>query len=225
MRPASRARFDETGAFQGFVGLAMDITEARRAEEHQRLLINELNHRVKNTLATIQSLARQTLRDGVDARDARERLTERLLALSAAHNVLTRENWEGADLSEIAHEAMRPYQEPSDGRVRICGPRARLAPNAALALSMALHELATNAVKYGALSSAEGRVSLDWEPNAAGDAMDLTWREAGGPPVNAPGAKGFGSRLLASLSGELGGPAEIDYAPGGLTCRLKAPLA
>lgn len=220
MRVAASARFDEAGAFRGHVGMAMDVTDTRRAEDHQRLLINELNHRVKNTLATIQSLARQTLRDGVTAREARERLTERLLALSAAHNVLTRENWEGADLGDIAREAVRPYDDQGD-RIAVCGPDVRLAPNVALALSMALHELATNALKYGALSAPHGRVALDWSRD--GQAIDLVWREAGGPPVEPPQATGFGSRLLAGLAGELGAPADVTYAPQGVVCRLRAP--
>jgi len=221
---ASRARFDEAGEFQGYVGLAMDVTEARQGEERQRLLINELNHRVKNTLATIQSLARQTLREGVPMIDARERLTERLLALSTAHNVLTRENWESADIADIAREAVRPYDDPPGSRIAITGPRARLAPNVALAISMALHELATNAQKYGALSAAGGRVCLRWELNAARDAVDVEWRETGGPPVSPPTSKGFGSRLLSGLTGELGAPAAFDYAPAGLVCRLRAPV-
>lgn len=224
LRTASRARFDEAGAFQGYVGLAMDITEARLAEERQRLLINELNHRVKNTLATIQSLARQTLREGVSMVDARERLTERLLALSTAHNVLTRENWESADIADIAREAVRPYDDPPGARIAIDGPRSRVAPNVALAISMALHELATNAQKYGALSAATGRVSLRWSLHSACDAVHLEWREAGGPPVAAPTSAGFGSRLLLGLAGELGAPAVIDYAASGLVCRLRAPV-
>jgi two-component sensor histidine kinase len=223
MRTASSVRLDEAGDFVGHVGMGMDVTETRRAEDHQRLLINELNHRVKNTLATIQSLARQTLRDGVSARDARERLTERLLALSAAHNVLTRENWEGADLAEIAREAVRPYDD-AGGRIAACGPPVRLAPNVALALSMALHELATNALKYGALSAPPGHVALDWR--ASGDrAIDIVWREIGGPPVVPPTSMGFGSRLLASLAGELGAPADVRFEPDGVVCRLRAPVA
>jgi PAS domain S-box-containing protein len=224
MRTASSARFDEAGAFRGYVGMAMDVTDTRRAEERQTLLINELNHRVKNTLATIQSLARQTLREGVSPRDARERLTDRLLALSAAHNVLTRENWEGADLAEIAREAVRPYDD-TGARIEACGPPARLAPNVALALSMALHELATNALKYGALSAPEGHVTLAWSVAPSGDAIDLAWRERGGPPVSEPATTGFGSRLLAGLGGELGAPADIRYDPAGLICRLRAPTA
>lgn len=224
LRTASRARTDEAGAFQGFVGLAMDVTDTRQAEEHQRLLINELNHRVKNTLATIQSLARQTLREGISMTEARDRLTERLLALSTAHNVLTRENWDSADIADIASEAVRPYDDPPGARIMIEGPRARVAPNVALAVSMALHELATNAQKYGALSAAGGRVTLTWRLAGTRDAVELEWCEAGGPPVQTPATKGFGSRLLSGLTGELGAPATIEYAPAGLCCRLRAPV-
>ena len=224
MRTASQARFDNAGAFRGYVGLAMDVTDTRRAEAHQALLINELNHRVKNTLATIQSLARQSLRPGVDINDGRERLTDRLLALSAAHNVLTRENWEGADLAQIAQEAVRPYDDPAGDRIRIDGPNARLAPSVALAVSMALHELATNAMKYGALSVPGGSVRLDWTRPADEGPLHLEWEERGGPSVTAPQAKGFGARLLASLTGELGAPADIDYRAEGVVCRLRAPV-
>ncbi|MGA0607294.1 sensor histidine kinase [Phenylobacterium sp. VNQ135] len=222
MRTSCQPRFDAQGVFQGYVGMATDITETRRAEERQALLINELNHRVKNTLATVQSLARQTLRDGVVTREARERFTERLLALSAAHNVLTRRNWESAGLSEIAEEAVRPWTP----RVVLSGPAVHVAPNVALAVSMALHELATNAVKYGALSDPAGRVTVDWRLD--GDAVAMTWTEAGGPPVTPPPAagRGFGSRLLGQgLAGELGAPADLDYRESGLVCRLRAPVA
>ncbi|HEY0647359.1 PAS domain-containing sensor histidine kinase [Phenylobacterium sp.] len=197
----------------------------RQAGERQRLLINELNHRVKNTLATIQSLVHQTLRDGIVTRDARERLTERLLALSAAHNVLTRENWQSADLGEIAREALRPYDDPPGARIDLSGPTARLPPNVALALSMALHELATNAVKYGALSAAEGRVRVGWTMAEGGKALVLDWEEAGGPCVAPPTATGFGTRLLAGLTGELRAPADLVYAPKGVTCRLQVPIS
>ena len=228
MRASSQPRFDSSGAFQGYVGIAMDVTDARRAQERQQLLINELNHRVKNTLATVQSLAHQTLREGMVTREARDRFTDRLLALSAAHNVLTRENWESAELSEIAREAVRPYNDPQAPRVLLEGPTARVAPNVALAVSMALHELATNAVKYGALSVPGGRVAVAWRFAPAGDAVELEWRETGGPPVTPPEGRGsgFGSRLLIQgLAAELGAPAELDYRPEGVVCRLRAPLA
>jgi two-component sensor histidine kinase len=224
MRAAAQPRFDDSGVFQGYVGLAVDVTEQRRADERQRLLINELNHRVKNTLATVQSLAHQTLREGVPTREGRQRLTDRLLALSAAHNVLTQENWEAADVADIVREAMRPYDVVRPPRIRAQGPPVRVAPNVALALSMALHELATNAVKYGALSVDEGRVSLTWAVSEG--RLHVTWRETGGPPVVKPSATGFGSRLLIhGLAAELRAPAEILYEPSGLVCHLTAPVA
>ena len=233
MRASAQPRFDANGVFQGYVGLAMDVTDARRAEERQRLLINELNHRVKNTLATVQSLAHQTFREGVVTRDARRQFTDRLLALSAAHNVLTRENWEGAELSDIVHEAARPYEDPQNARIVMAGLTARLRPPVALAVSMALHELATNAVKYGALSTREGRIRIEWRlapdrDGPGGDTVELEWRETGGPAVEAPSPArrtGFGSRLLTQgLAAELGAPAEVDYRPEGVVCRLRVPI-
>jgi two-component sensor histidine kinase len=208
----------------GFGLISRDITEGRRAEERQRLLVNELNHRVKNTLATVQSLARQTLRDDVTISEARQRLMDRLLALSAAHNVLTRDQWESADLGEIVREAMRPWLDPAAARIETDGDTARVAPNVALALSLALHELATNAQKYGALSAPAGRVELSWSrPPGRGCAL-LVWRESGGPSVRPPSTQGFGSRLLRSLAPDLGSAAEVEYAPSGLVCRLRAPM-
>jgi PAS domain S-box-containing protein len=227
MRSSLRPRFDPAdGAFQGYVGIAMDMTDIRAAEARQQLLINELNHRVKNTLATIQSIAHQTLREGMVTRTARALFTERLLALSNAHNVLTRENWESAELADIVAEAVRPYDEPRAPRILIEGSVARVAPHVALALSMAFHELATNATKHGALSTPRGRVALSWSIHMDGRAVEIVWREAGGPPVEAPARKGFGSRLLAQgLTAELGQPAALVFAPEGVTCTVTAPLA
>jgi len=226
MRTAARPRFDAAGRFEGYVGLGMDVTEVRAAEERQQLLINELNHRVKNTLATVQSIARQTLRDGVSADAARAHFTDRLLALSTAHNVLTRENWESAELADIAAEAVRPYDDAEAPRIAIEGSRTRVAPNIAVALSMAFHELATNATKYGALSVAKGRVTIAWTPAAQGGGVDIVWTESGGPPVTPPREKGFGSRLLGQgLTAEIGRPARLVYAPDGLVCTLTAPGA
>ncbi|MDB5470464.1 MAG: hypothetical protein JWR84_2024 [Caulobacter sp.] len=211
-------RQDASGRFIGMIGVNVDVTEARRAEQHQQLLINELNHRVKNTLASVQSIAHQTLRGGEATREARDLLTARLLALSAAHDVLTRESWEGADLVEVVAAALRPYDA---GRHGVEGPAHRVGPRAALAISMALHELATNALKYGALSGASGRVSVSWTPTD--DGLELTWREAGGPPVTPPTRSGFGSRLLRQgLVGELGGTVDLRYEPDGLICVIKA---
>jgi two-component sensor histidine kinase len=200
--------------------MAADVTDARDAERRQQLLIDELNHRVKNTLTTVQSLVHNTLRDAGAPSGIEEILTERLMALSAAHDVLTRENWSGARLADIARETLKPYL--AEGRILIEGPDARVPTNVAVALSMALHELATNALKYGALSTSAGEVRLSW---SRGDrVLRLEWREMGGPPVRPPERQGFGSRLLLrGLTGDLTSPAELIYAPEGLICRLDVP--
>ncbi|MGH6841588.1 MAG: sensor histidine kinase, partial [Methylocella sp.] len=188
--------------------IARDISERRWIEEHRTVLINELNHRVKNTLATVQSLASQTLRNAKSTADAREVLDARLLALAKAHDVLTREHWTGAGLNEVITEAIDAYSgERQAIGVHAGGPDLRLRTISALALSMALHELATNAVKYGALSTTTGTVAIDWR--IADDdppRFRLCWTETGGPPVEEPSRRGFGSRLVESgLAQDLGG--------------------
>ena len=215
-----RPRFNGAGAFWGHVGMAADVTDARNVERRQQLLIDELNHRVKNTLTTVQSLVHNTLRDAGAPARIEEVLTERLMALSAAHDVLTRENWSGARLADVARETLKPYL--AEERIRIEGPDARVPTNVAVALSMALHELATNALKYGALSTSAGEVRLSWSRGAG--VLRLEWRETGGPPVRPPARQGFGSRLLLrGLTGDLSSPAELIYAPEGLIYRLDVP--
>lgn len=204
-----------------------EIVERRRAEAHQRLLINELNHRVKNTLATVQSIAAQTRRSTRDPQESHQAFIERLVALSRAHDVLTQQRWEGADLKAIVTGAVEPF-DTGGARFRISGPSVWMEPQPALALAMALHELATNAAKYGALSVSAGRVELSWTvaPDGAdGVVVDLTWRETDGPKVVAPTRKGFGSRLLErGLASELNGTVEADYRPDGLVCTIHARL-
>ena len=215
-----RPRFNSAGAFWGHAGMASDVTQARDVERRQQLLIDELNHRVKNTLTTVQSLVHNTLRDAGASAGIEDVLTERLMALSAAHDVLTRENWSGAQLADIARETLKPYL--TEGRILMEGPDARAPANVAVALSMALHELATNALKYGALSTSAGEVRLSWSRGAG--VLHLEWRERGGPPVRPPERQGFGSRLLLrGLTGDLSSPAELIYAPEGLICRLDVP--
>jgi PAS domain S-box-containing protein len=219
MRASSKPRFDEIGTFLGYVGLSVDVTEMREAVARQQLLINELNHRVKNTLATVQSVIRQTLRRERPAGEARETLTARLVALAAAHDVLTRENWESAAMGDIVAQATAHLGGAR--RFDIAGPLVRLPPKTALAMSMALHELATNAAKYGSLSNESGRVRIGWTLDGA--ALTLTWREEGGPPVAKPAAAGFGTRLLRKgLVTDLGAPAELTYAPDGLVSVIRA---
>jgi PAS domain S-box-containing protein len=215
------------GTPERVIGVVLDIDERIKAEEHLKLLVNELNHRVKNTLATVQSIATQTLRHASSPKQARDDLETRLLALSRAHDILTRENWEGARLKEIVELAFAPYRPHREGRVRIEGPDVRLASRTALPLSMALHELATNAVKYGALSNKTGVVNLTWALRGADPMLlDLRWEESGGPPVEDQPKRGFGTRLIErSLAHELGGEARIEFAPAGVICTIVAPVA
>jgi len=214
---------DATGRVTSTLSAALDIDERKRAEERRTLLINELNHRVKNTLASVQSIARQTMRSARTPEEMAEVFTARLVALSGAHDVLTRENWEGAGLREIVQVALAPFE---GDRIVTEGPDVRLGARAALALGMALHELATNAAKYGSLSGETGGVRLSWQVRAGESAnLDLEWREHGGPPVTPPKRRGFGSRLLTQgVRSELNGAAEMDFAPDGLVCRISAPL-
>jgi PAS domain S-box-containing protein len=209
-------------------GVVFDITERKRWEEHLQLLIHELNHRVKNTLATVQSIAFQTLRSATTAEEAREAMEARLFALSRAHNVLTKENWEGAELGEIVAQAMEPYEGYGTDRLHWRGPQVRLSPRMALALAMALQELATNAVKYGALSNTTGEIRIVWnvDANTSPARLHLQWEETGGPPVEVPTRRGFGTRLIErSLAHELDGDVRINFARAGVTCTVDAPLA
>ena len=225
----ARPQIDARGQFQGYIGMAMDMTETKTAEARQRLLINELNHRVKNTLASIQSIVRQTLRPEETPAPVRERLIERLLAMSAAHDVLTRESWEGAAVDDIVRQGLAPFVDDQDpgqdpGRVVISGPSLRVGASTALSLALAVHELATNAAKYGALSIPAGKVAVAWEQTGEDRAV-LTWTERGGPPVRAPERKGFGTRLLdRGLAGDLGGRPELTFAVEGVRAVLPVRL-
>jgi PAS domain S-box-containing protein len=214
---------DAQGRIVGASKIARDITKHKEAERLQRLLVHELNHRVKNILATVQAVARQTFNSRQSGNTVRETFEARLLALSKAHDLLTRENWDGASLSQIVAEALSPYHRD---RFEIGGSDVRLPPKMALALALALHELATNAAKYGALSVPAGRVAITWrvQPNDPPHLI-LRWQERGGPPVVPPEQKGFGSRLIErSLALELGGDVTITYDPAGVLCEVKAPL-
>jgi PAS domain S-box-containing protein len=201
-----------------------DVTDRVQAERRQKLLLDELNHRVKNTLATVQAIADQTLRTSADPDAFRRAFEARLMALSATHNLLTAANWSGAKLREVACIEFRPY---SPERYKLSGPDVALTPAQALALGMLFHELATNAAKYGALSGERGRVEVSWRVRrGAGEAeLGIEWIERGGPQVSSPVRRGFGSRLIErSLEGSLGGEATLDFAPDGLRCRIRLPL-
>jgi PAS domain S-box-containing protein len=214
---------DEKGAVLRVVGAILDITARRHAEEHLKLLVNELNHRVKNTLATVQSIAAQTMRGARTLDEARASFEARLIALSSAHNVLTRRNWEGANLRTIVTEALEPYRVRWDDRLSMDGTDVWVSPSNAVAISMGLYELATNAAKYGALTVGTGRVHVSWtvEGEPGSRRARLVWIETGGPLVHVPERKGFGSRLIErSLAADLGGEARLEFRPEGVVCTL-----
>lgn len=214
----------QNGAIEGFYGLVQDITERKLAERHRELLVDELNHRVKNTLAVVQSIAAQSFKGDREPAEARAAFEGRLLALSDAHNLLTHENWDYAMLSDLIANAIRPFGE---GRFEVSGPDIALEPKAAVSIALALHELCTNASKYGALSSPHGQVGASWNVQDGADpTFRLNWEERGGPPVPERSRQGFGSRLIErGLAAELGGSAKMIFASTGLTCVITAPLA
>jgi PAS domain S-box-containing protein len=216
---------DSDGKLVGAVNMLVDISERKQSEMRQRALVDELNHRMKNTLATVQSLAAQTLSErGVPA-VVREDFEARLFALSRMHDHLTREHWESAEFGTILDEVFAPYR--GDGRVRLAGTPVQIAPRAALTLGMVLHELASNAVKYGALSTMEGRIDVSWNVAAdtAGRRLEIEWRESGGPVIEEPRHGGFGTRLLErGIAHELGGTAHIAFERAGVHCRMIVPL-
>ena len=215
--------FEGSGAERkpvAIAGASRDLGELKRAEELQRLLVNELNHRVKNTLATVQSIALQTLRSADDLPAARSALDARIVSLARAHDLLTDRSWSGADLRDVVLRALEPF---AAGQLELEGPSVDVPPRHALALSLALHELATNATKYGALSVTGGRMKLRWF--AEGGALHLDWRERGGPVVTPPTRRGFGTRMLEqALVRDLGGTTRLDYAAQGFRCAISAPL-
>ncbi|WP_157032975.1 sensor histidine kinase [Sphingomonas changbaiensis] len=210
------------GEVDRIIGVALDITDRKRDEEHQRLLLHELNHRVKNTLAVVQALAHQSFAGSRD--HARQDAFEgRLIALASAHNLLTRESWEAASLIDVIRSAAAAC-DPDEQRLTLDGPDIRVPPKAAVAMALAIHELCTNAVKYGALSNDSGQVTIAWRVEEG--RLRLVWTEAGGPPVDSPRRRGFGSRMLErALAGELVGSVNLDFAPSGLRCTIDAPAS
>jgi PAS domain S-box-containing protein len=216
---------DDTGQPLHLVKLVQNITERKIAERRQRLLVDELNHRVKNTLATVQSFAVQTLRSAPTVADGRKAFEARLIALSKTHDVLTRQHWEGADVREVVEQAIAAHRAPGQARFRISGPGLMLQPKAALALSLALHELATNAVKYGALSTQAGSIDIEWQVTRDPKRFRLRWSETGGPKVEPPERRGFGSRLVErGLSQDIAGDVRLDFTIDGVMCSVDAPL-
>jgi len=217
----------ERGEVTGIFVEGYDVTERVRGEAHLRLLMNELNHRLKNTLATVRAIVRQTLRGDGPMEEARQALSDRVAALSRAQDVLTNTNWHGAALLKVVEAAIAPYCGDDNARFRLDGPPVDLGSRAALSLSLALHELATNAAKYGALSNPEGQVIISWSiEHTPEPRLHLEWRESGGPPVVTPSHRGFGTDLIKrGLAMELDASVAFDYQATGFVFRFSAALA
>lgn len=221
---SARPIFDATGVkVVGAVQVSIDITERKRAETQRRLLTKELDHRVKNNLAIVQALVHQTLRNSENLADAQADIGARLVALANAHDILTRNAWIEGDLRATIESTVLTQAPPE--RVNIEGRAVSLAPNQVMVVSLAMHELTTNAVKYGALSNQTGTVSISWTTvEREGPRLVVRWIEKGGPPVSEPTKRGFGSRLLERLTQGEGGSAKRSFDYAGLTCTIELPL-
>lgn len=224
---------NEGGDIVQYFASFIDLTEHKKEQAQSRMLIDELNHRVKNTLAAVQSIVAQALRNATDPAAIRESIESRLFALSRSHDLLTRENWESAGLHDVIEAALEPFRAGGRAeRFAIVGDNIRFPPKAALALGIAFHELATNAMKYGAFSNDAGSILIAWtiepnarnKPDAKGRRLLLHWREKDGPRVSPPARKGFGSRVIErGLAHELGGEVDLDYRPDGVVCTIDIP--
>jgi two-component sensor histidine kinase len=219
---------DSDGEIAEWFGAATDVSARHEADEHMRLVVNELNHRVKNNLATVQAIAAQTFRNAGDLIQAEATFVGRISALALATDFLTGAKGPQPSMRRVLEEAGRPYA-PNAERYRLAGPDLNLPPKAAQAISLAVHELATNALKHGAWSAEQGEVAIDWAGATADDGarrLHFKWSERGGPPVEPPARRGFGSRLIEKgLAQELRGEVRLVFEPAGLACLIDAPLA
>jgi PAS domain S-box-containing protein len=216
------------GKVAGVIVTIYDITERKRAEEHVRFLMRELSHRTKNVMAVVQAISWQTAQQSLDFEDFEQRFMQRLESLARSHDLLAKRDWRGVVLEDLVRAQLEPFLDSAKERLAAHGPPLLLMPEAAQDLGFALHELGTNASKYGALSVPTGKIEIGWSINdgAAGARhFHMTWRESGGPTVGPPVRKGFGSAVItAMLSRTFNGEAELDYRPEGLLWELTAPM-
>ena len=223
----SPVRDDDGDIIQYFASF-VDLTSYKEDQAQSQMLIAELNHRVKNTLATVQSIVSQATRTNANPQAIKKAVESRLFALSRSHDLLSRENWRSAGLLDVLHAALEPFGglDERSGRVEISGENIRFAPKAALALGIAFNELATNALKYGAFSNEYGSIRIEWtvEPSPEGRRLVLIWTEKDGPVVVAPLRKGFGSQVIErGLAHEMDGTVQLDYLPEGVVCTMNIP--
>jgi PAS domain S-box-containing protein len=216
------ATYNEAGRLARLTGVVADITVRKRTEDHQTLLAREVDHRAKNSLAVVQSIVRLTRGDSIKSYIAS--VEGRIQALSRVHSLLAHSRWQAADLHTLVHEELTPYQMAGADTITIAGPRVVVTPPVAQTLALALHELATNAAKHGALAVETGRVHLSWQVSPG--QVVMTWRESGGPPVTVPQRSGLGLQMISSgAQSQMGGDAHLEWKPGGLVCTLTLPTA
>jgi PAS domain S-box-containing protein len=214
---------DEQGRVVGWITSMLDVTERKRAESQRDLLLAEIDHRVKNTLATVVSIANQSFSKDRSLEESRHSFSDRIRALAQTHTRLAEASWSGASLGTIIRDEIAPYRGADN--VRITGPDVVLNPKCAISLGLAIHELTTNAAKYGALSSTTGLVEICWQLSSSADEIRLNWAESGGPPVSPPKRTGFGRLLLERvLVSDLRGAVKLEFGREGLTCSIVLPV-
>ena len=203
----------------------IDAREREAADKLQKLILEELHHRIKNTLATVGAIASQSLRNVAGAEQAQQAIEGRLLALGRAHDLLLQARWTSADLGKIVRGATEAFDNPDAPKFTIAGPDVRMTSGAVIAIAMTLNELCTNTTKFGALSVPAGRVDIAWTIDPATQHLRLTWTERDGPAVTAPDKRSFGTRLIETLGKQLKGDVRLSYDPGGLVYAFHVPLA
>src|SRR6267142_4614819 len=203
----------------------IDAEQRETADKLQKLIVEELHHRIKNTLATVSAIASQSLRTATDLEHGQQAIESRLLALGRAHDLLLQARWASASFTHIVQGATEPYDSKSAGKFSIQGPDFRISSGAVIALAMTLNELCTNTTKFGALSAPAGRIEIAWSINAANQRLLLSWSEKDGPPVQAPTRRSFGTRLIETLGKQLSGEVSLAYAAAGFVYTLDVPLS
>jgi two-component sensor histidine kinase/CheY-like chemotaxis protein len=203
----------------------IDAKEREAADKLQKLILEELHHRIKNTLATVSAIASQSLRTASSIEHGQHAIEGRLIALGRAHDLLLQARWANADLANTIRGATEPYDGDGGGRFSISGPNIKITSGAVIALAMTLNELCTNTTKFGALSVPGGSIDIAWNVDEEKQRLQMTWSEKGGPAVSAPSRQSFGTRLIGSLGQQLKGQVKLDYAPTGLVYALDIPMA
>jgi two-component sensor histidine kinase len=222
--------YDDAGRVVGISSINRDIAERKARERHIDFLMRELAHRSKNLLAVVQAIAGQTVRYSPSLEEFQPRFSQRISALARTQDVLVGSNWQGAGIGELVEAQLAPFTEKASTRIEVSGAELELKPSAVHSLTLALHELATNAAKYGALSAPGGRVAIAWKlegaPEGGEHRFHMSWRERDGPPVAPPARKGFGHVVISEMvASALRGEVKLDYAPGGLVWSIDVPAA